>query len=88
MVCVIDRYVPEQSLEFHTEDERGDTRTRWWYRMEPSPEGTAVTEGFLRVATLSRARAWAERKVLGDRAEYNGHNIDESLRRLAELIEA
>jgi len=87
MTCVIDRYDPERSFEFHTEDAKGETRTQWWYRMEASVEGTLVTEGFLRVAKLGRVRAIAERKLLGDRTEYNGRNIDESLRRLAGLIE-
>jgi len=87
MTCIIDGYQLGRSLEFHTENEKGETRTRWWYRIEPSAGGTLVTEGFLRVAKLSRNRAMAERKLLGDRTEYNGRNIDESLRRLAGLIE-
>jgi hypothetical protein len=29
----------------------------------------------------------AERKLLGDRTEYTARNIDESLRRLAEVVE-
>jgi uncharacterized protein YndB with AHSA1/START domain len=87
MTCVVDRYAPGDSLEFHTENEKGETRTRWWYRIESSGEGTLVTEGFFRVAKLSRIRALAERKLIGDRTEYNSRNIDESLRRLADLIE-
>jgi len=87
MTCVIDRYEPAQLLEFHTENDKGETRTLWWYRLEPDGEKTLVTEGFLRVARLGRLRAVAEKKLLGDRSEHNSRNIDESLRRLAELIE-
>jgi uncharacterized protein YndB with AHSA1/START domain len=88
MTCVIDAYEPGSTLEFHTENDAGDIRTRWWYRLAPAGEGTVVTEGFLRVAKLGRVRAMAERKLLGDRAEYNARNIDESLRRLAEVVGA
>jgi uncharacterized protein YndB with AHSA1/START domain len=87
MTCVIDGYEPERSLEFHTENDKGETRTRWWYRLEPAGDGTVVTEGFLRVAKLGRVRAMAERKLLGDRTEYNTRNIDASLERLAAAIE-
>jgi uncharacterized protein YndB with AHSA1/START domain len=87
MTCVIDRFDEGRALEFHTENEQGETRTRWWYRIEPAGEGTAVTEGFERIAKLGRVKAMAERKLLGDRAEYNGRNIDASLRRLAEVVE-
>ena len=87
MTCVIDTYDDGRSLEFHTENDKGEPRTRWWYRIAPSGDGTEVTEGFLRVAKLGKVRAMAERKLLGDRAEYNTRNIDESLRRLAELLE-
>jgi len=88
MSCVIDAYEDGRALEFHTEDGKGDIRTRWWYRIEPAGDGgTNVTEGFLRVAKLGKVRAMAERKLLGDRAEYNARNIDESLRRLADLLE-
>jgi len=88
MTCVIDDYQDEQKLEFHTENAKGETRTRWWYGIEPENDGTLVTEGFVRVAKLGRVRAMAERKLIGDRSEYNARNIDESLRRLAELIES
>jgi uncharacterized protein YndB with AHSA1/START domain len=88
MTCVIDAFEEGRSLEFHTENDEGETRTRWWYRIAPDGDGTAVTEGFLRVAKLGRVRAMAERKLLGDRTEYNARNIDASLRRLAELIES
>jgi uncharacterized protein YndB with AHSA1/START domain len=88
MSCVIDAFDEGRSLEFHTENDEGETRTRWWYRIEPAGGDTAVTEGFVRVAKLGRVRAMAERKLLGDRAEYNARNIDESLRRLAELVES
>jgi uncharacterized protein YndB with AHSA1/START domain len=87
MTCVIDVFDENQSLEFHTENDKGEVRTRWWYRLAPSGDGTTITEGFLRVAKLGRLRAAAERKMLGDRAEYNARNIDESLRRLAEVVE-
>jgi uncharacterized protein YndB with AHSA1/START domain len=87
MTCVIDRFDEGRALEFHTENEQGETRTRWWYRIEPAGEGTAVTEGFERIAKLGRVKAMAERKLLGDRSEYNGRNIDASLRRLAEVVE-
>jgi uncharacterized protein YndB with AHSA1/START domain len=87
MTCVIDRFDEGRALEFHTENTQGETRTRWWYRIEPAGEGTAVTEGFERIAKLGRVKAMAERKLLGDRAEYNGRNIDASLRRLAEVVE-
>jgi uncharacterized protein YndB with AHSA1/START domain len=87
MTCVIETFEEGRELEFHTETEKGETRTRWWYRLEPVGEGTLVTEGFLRVAKIGRVRALAERKLLGDRAEYNARNIDESLRRLAILVE-
>jgi uncharacterized protein YndB with AHSA1/START domain len=87
MTCVIDRFDEGRALEFHTENDQGETRTRWWYRIEPAGEGTAVTEGFERIAKLGRVKAMAERKLLGDRAEYNGRNIDASLRRLAEVVE-
>ena len=87
MTCVIDVFDENRSLEFHTENAKGETRTRWWYRLAPSGEGTTITEGFMRVAKLGRLRAAAERKLLGDRAEYNARNIDESLRRLAEVVE-
>ena len=86
MLCVIDVFDENRSLEFHTENDKGQTRTRWWYRLAPSGGGTTITEGFLRVAKLGRLRAAAERKLLGDRAEYNARNIDESLRRLAEIV--
>ena len=88
MSCVIDAIDEGQSLAFHTENDAGETRTRWWYRVEPAGEATAVTEGFERVAKLGRVRAMAERKLLGDRVEYNSRNIDNSLRRLAEVVEA
>lgn len=88
MECVIDVYEDGRALEFHTENEKGETRTRWWYRLEPTADGTAVTEGFFRVAKLGRLRALAERNLLGDRTEYNIRNIDESLQRLAEVIES
>jgi uncharacterized protein YndB with AHSA1/START domain len=87
MTCVIDRYEDGRALEFHTENEQGEIRTRWWYRIEPGGDSTQITEGFLRVAKLGKVRALAERKLLGDRAEYNARNIDESLRRLADLVE-
>lgn len=88
MTCVIDSYIDGEALDFHTEDEKGDTRTKWWYRLAPADGGgTTVTEGFLRVAELGRIRALAERKLLGDRAEHNARNIDESLRRLAVLLD-
>jgi hypothetical protein len=87
MTCVIDAYEPGKRLEFHTENDKGETRTRWWYRIEPDENGTLVTEGFLRVAKLGRLRAAAERKFIGDRTEYNARNIDESLGRLAEMFE-
>jgi uncharacterized protein YndB with AHSA1/START domain len=88
MTCVIDAFDAGRALEFHTENDKGETRTRWWYRLEPAGDDTEVTEGFERVAKLSRIRAMAERKLLGDRAEYNARNIEESLRRLAALVEA
>lgn len=87
MTCVIDAYDEGRSLEFHTENDEGEVRTRWWYRLAPAGSGTAVTEGFLRVAKLGRVRALAERKLIGDRTDYNARNIDESLRRLAEVVE-
>lgn len=87
MTCVIDRYDAGQALEFHTENEAGETRTRWWYRLTPAGDGTEVAEGFERVAKLGRIRAMAERKLLGDRTERNARNIDASLRRLAELVD-
>jgi len=87
MTCVIDAYEPPRLLEFHTENDKGEPRTRWWYRIAPSADGTLVTEGFLRVAQLSRLRAMAERKLIGDRTEYNQRNIDASLERLAQLLE-
>lgn len=86
MSCVIDVYDEGRSLEFHTEDDTGEVRTRWWYRVAASGDGCAVTEGFARVAKLGRIRTMAERKLLGDRAEYNTRNIDESLRRLDDLV--
>jgi len=87
MTCVIDRYEPERALEFHTENDKGETRTRWWYHLEPDGDrGTRVTEGFLRVAKLSRVRALAEKKLLGDRTEYNARNIDASLHRLGAVV--
>jgi hypothetical protein len=88
MTCVIDQYDACRSLEFHTETEAGEIRTRWWYRIAPASEGTTVTEGFQRVAKLGRLRAMAERKLIGDRAEYNARNIDASLERLAKVVEA
>lgn len=88
MICVIDDFDDGRGLEFHTENEAAETRTRWWYRLEAAGDATTVTEGFLRVAKLGRVRAMAERKLLGDRADHNARNIDESLRRLAELLEA
>lgn len=88
MTCVIDEYEPGRTLAIHTEDSKGETRTRWWYRLETTTGGTLVTEGFLRIARLNAIRALAERKLLGDRTEYNVRNIEESLRRLADLIEA
>jgi hypothetical protein len=87
MICVIDTFDDNGHLEFHTETEEGEVRTRWWYRLEAVGDSTRVTEGFLRVAKLGRIRAVAERKLLGDRAEYNARNIDESLRRLASVVE-
>lgn len=86
MSCVIDVYDEGRSLEFHTEDDAGEVRTRWWYRVTASGDGSAMTEGFERVAKLGRIRAMVERKLLGDRAEYNARNIDESLRRLADIV--
>ena len=88
MTCVIDCFEEARELQFHTENEKGEPRTRWWYRLEATAEGTVVREGFLRVAKLGKVRAMAERKLLGDRTEYNARNIDESLRRLAQLVEA
>jgi uncharacterized protein YndB with AHSA1/START domain len=88
MTCVIDTFEQGQALEFHTELDGGEIRTRWWYRIEPAGDGTTVTEGFLRVAQLGKIRALAERKLIGDRAEYNARNIDESLRRLAAVVES
>lgn len=88
MECTIDVYDDGRALEFHTQNDKGETRTRWWYRLEPTSEGTLVTEGFLRVAKLGRLRALAEKKLLGDRTEYNIRNIDESLGRLAVLVES
>jgi len=86
MTCVIDAYLPGESLEFHTENEQGEVRTRWWYRLEPEGDITRVTEGFMRVAKLGRVRAVAERKLIGDRTEYNTRNIDASLERLANVV--
>jgi len=57
-------------------------------RIEPAGAGTTVTEGFRRVAKLGRLRLRAERSLLGDRTEYNARNIDESLRRLASVVDA
>ncbi len=71
MTCVIDRFEPGRLLEFHTENDKGETRTRWWYRLEAEGQKTLVTEGFLRVAKLGRLRSLAEKKLLGDRSEYN-----------------
>lgn len=88
MTCVIDRFEPGRLLEFHTENDKGEERTRWWYRLDSTDNGTLVTEGFLRVARLGRLRALAEKKLLGDRTEYNIRNIDESLGRLARLVES
>ena len=88
MTCVIDQYDDGRSLEFHTETDSGEIRTRWWYRIAPASEGTTVTEGFQRVAKLGRLRAMAERKLIGDRADYNARNIDASLERLAKVVEA
>lgn len=88
MTCVIDRYDHEVALEFHTEDAKGEPRTRWWYRLTPEGDSTVVTEGFLRVAKLGRLRALAEKKLLGDRTEHNTRNIDASLRRLAAVVAA
>ena len=87
MTCVIDRYDNEQALEFHTENDAGEARTKWWYRLTPTAGGCEVHEGFERVAKLGRVRALAERKLLGGRAEHNARNIDESLRRLAAVVE-
>lgn len=87
MRCVIDRYEAGRALEFHTENNKGETGTRWWYHLEPCDEGTRVTEGFERVVTLNWLQQVVERKLLGDRVEHNARNIDESLRRLAELVE-
>jgi hypothetical protein len=87
MTCVIDRFEEHRHLEFHTETGDGEVRTRWWYRLDALGTSTRVTEGFERVAKLGRVRALAERKLLGDRAEHNARNIDESLRRLATVIE-
>src|SRR5436309_648507 len=33
MSCLIDRYDEGVALEFHTEDEQGQPRTQWWYRL-------------------------------------------------------
>jgi uncharacterized protein YndB with AHSA1/START domain len=88
MECAIDVYDDCRALEFHTENDKGQRRTRWWYRLEPTEGGTLVTEGFLRVAKLGRLRSLAEKKLLGDRTQYNIRNIDESLTRLAELVES
>lgn len=87
MTCVIDDYEPERVFAFHTEDAKGSTRTRWWYRLEPVDGGTRVTEGFLRVAKLNAIRALAERKLLGDRTAHNTRNIEDSLRKLAQFVE-
>lgn len=87
MTCVIDEYVEGRSLGFHTENEHGEVRTKWWYRLERHPQGTLVTEGFLRVAKLGRLRALAEKKLLGDRTEYNVRNINASLDRLADVLD-
>jgi hypothetical protein len=88
MTCVIDRYEPDRLLEFHTEDKAGKPRTGWWYRLAPEDGGdaTVVTEGFRRLTTPGLVRRLAERKLIGDRAEYNARNIDASLRRLAASI--
>ena len=88
MTCVIDAFDAGRSLEFHTENDDGEIRTRWWYRIEPAGHHTTVTEGFLRVAKLNRVRAFAERRLLGDRAEYNARNIDASLQQLAKVVAA
>ena len=84
--CVIDRYEWEEALEFHTENDKGETRTKWWYRLEPIGGATEVREGFLRVAKLGKVRQLAEKKLLGDRTEHNARNIDASLRRLADAV--
>lgn len=86
MTCVIDRYESQEALEFHTENDKGEIRTRWWYRLQAIDGATDVSEGFLRVAKLSKLRQIAERKLLGDRAEYNARNIDASLGRLTEAV--
>ena len=86
MTCVVDRYDDGQTLEFHTEDDGGEIRTRWWYRVTPEKDGATVTEGFRRVAKMGRLRAMAERKLIGDRSEYNARNIDASLQRLNDLV--
>jgi hypothetical protein len=88
MECTIDVCDDGRSLEFHTKNEKGETRTRWWYRVEPTAGGTLVTEGFLRVAKLGKLRQIAEKKLLGDRTEYNTRNIDASLERLAAVVES
>lgn len=88
MECVIDVYDDGRALEFHTQNAKGEPRTRWWYRLEPTDDGTLVTEGFLRVAKVGRLRSLAEKRLLGDRTEHNIRNIDESLARLAALAES
>jgi len=88
MVCVVDECEPGRRLEFHTETPEGEARTRWWYEIEATADGgSRVTEGFLRLATLTEERARRERALIGDITEYNATNIDESLRQLATLIE-
>lgn len=88
MTCVIDVYDDGRALEFHTQNDKGEPRTRWWYRLEPADEGTLVTEGFMRLAKVGRLRSLAEKRLLGDRTEHNIRNIDESLGRLAHLVES
>jgi uncharacterized protein YndB with AHSA1/START domain len=87
MTCVIDAYEPDARFEFHTENDAGEIRTRWWYQLDAAGEETIVTEGFERIAKLGRLRAIAERKLLGDRTEYNTRNIEASLTRLANALE-
>lgn len=88
MEGVVDEVDAPNAFAFHTE-RNGATRTRWGYRLAATADGgTALTEWYERVAKLPLVARLVERFVLGDRRTHNEENMQASLGRIKEILEA
>lgn len=87
-VAVVDEVEPGHVFSFHTEAAAGEPITRWRYTLRPEGAGTVVTEGFERVAGPDPDEQDFEDKLFGGRVRHILKNIEVSLSRLAEIVEA